>query len=212
VITGYLLWLIGIPPGSGEDVLGVSPIRMLRYAGPLTLRPKSAVGLEGLLSDYWQSFPVEVDQCTGRWVSIPPSDLNRVGMENSTLGVDLTVGEEVYDMSGAFGISIGPVDWDTYLTFQPDGERFAQTRSLVKLYVADPLAFTIDMKLEAQEVPEMRLSSDDEAMRLGFTSWVRTDDMPATSVRFASTSAAGVESAAGAAPAGVREGYEASTV
>ena len=112
------------------------------------------------------------------------------------LGIDLTIGEEVYDLSGAFSISIGPLDWETYLTFQPDGERFAQTRSLVELYNTDPLSFTIEMKLHEGEVPEMRLSSDDQAGRLGFTSWVRTDELPATSVTFASTSGATVESRA----------------
>ena len=100
---------------------------------------------------------------------------------------------------------------------QPEGftrrKRVAGLPSLVlKLYTADPLGFTIDMKLEAHEVPEMRLSSDDEAMRLGFTSWVRTGEMPPTSVKFASTSGIGLEPATLKVPAGVQEGYEASTV
>ncbi len=193
VITHYLLWLIGLPPRCAEEVLGVSPIHMLRYAGILTTRPKSAVGLEGMLTDYWQHLAVNVEQCTGRWVSICGADMNRVGRANSTLGVDLTIGEEIYDLSGAFSISIGPVDWETYRSFLPDGECFAQTRSLVELYNTDPLSFTIEMKLHAGEVPEMRLSSDDLAGRLGFTSWVRTDELPATSVTFASTSGATVE-------------------
>lgn len=201
VITDYLLWLIGCQPGYDEGVLGVSPIRLLRYAGILTLRPKSAVGLQGMLTDYWRDIPVEVQQCTGRWVSISPSDMNCVGRTNCTLGLDLTLGEEIYDLGGSFGISMGPVDWETYLSFQPDGESFAQTRSLVALYCADPLSFSVEMKLHAGEVPDMRLSSDDQAGRLGFTSWVRTDELPATSVTFASTSGATVEGVGSAAEA-----------
>ncbi|MFQ5590626.1 MAG: type VI secretion system baseplate subunit TssG [Phycisphaerae bacterium] len=202
LITQYLLWLIGCDPRYTEQILGVCPIRMLRYAGMLTLRPKSAAGLEGVLSDYWRSFPVTVEQCAGRWVSISPADLNCIGRTNSTLGVDLTMGEEIYDLSGAFSISVGPVNWGTYLLFLPDGECFAQTQSLVELYCADPLAFTIEMKLSEHEIPEMRLSSDEDAGRLGFTSWVRTDEMPATSVMFASaprTGVGGARSAPGAA-------------
>ncbi len=189
VITDYLLWLIGCPRGCDESALGVSPIHMLRYAGVLTHRPKSAATLEGILFDYWKDFPIEVSQCVGRWVPVPPSDMNSVGSSNCGLGVDLTVGEEVYDISSTFSVSVGPVDWKTYLLFLPDGESFSQTRSLVELYCADPLSFTIEMKLHADEVPEMQLTSDDRAGRLGYTSWVRTDEIPATSVTFSSTSA-----------------------
>jgi len=188
--TDYLLWLIGCPRQYDEAVLGVFPIRLIRYAGLLTQHPKSATSLEGLLFDYWEGVDIEVEQCLGRWVTLSPADLNSIGMVNSCLGVDLTVGEQVYDLSGAFSISVGPVDWATYLSFLPSGERFAQTRSLVQLYCTDPLAFTIEVKLHAGEVPRTQLTSDDRAGRLGFTSWVLTGDSPATSVVFDATSPA----------------------
>lgn len=188
VITDYLLWLIGCPRGCDESTFGVSPIHMLRYAGALTHRPKSAATLEGMLVDYWKDLPVEVNQCVGRWVPVSPSDMNSVGSSNCTLGVDLTVGEEVYDISSTFSVSVGPVDWETYLQFLPDGESFSQTRSVVELYCADPLSFTIEMKLHTGEVPEMQLTSDDRAGRLGYTSWVRTEEVPATSVTLSSAS------------------------
>ena len=137
-----------------------------------------------MLLDYWKDYAVELEQCVGRWVPIAPDDLNRMGAANSTLGGDLTVGEQVYDLSGAFNISVGPVDWTTYLSFLPDGSRFSQTRALVDLYCMDPLNFTIEIKLRAGEVPEMQLSSDDQASRLGYTSWARTDDIAETSVMF----------------------------
>ena len=190
VITDYLLWLIGCPGGFDNATLGVSPIRMIRYAGILTQRPRSGVTLEGMLGDYWKDVAVEVEQCVGRWVPLSQADMNRAGVANSTMGVDLTVGEQVYDLSGAFNISMGPMNWTTYLSFLPDGTCFEQTRSLVQLFCADPLSFTIELSLNAGEVPEMQLSSGAEAARLGFTSWVRTDDIPETSVTFSSTSVA----------------------
>lgn len=187
-ITGYLLNLIGCPPGLDESVLGVPPIRLIRYAGNLTQHPMSAVGLEGILSDYWEGIEIHVEQFVGRWVPLSPEDMNRTGLANSSLGSDLIIGEQVYDLSGAFNITLGPVDWETYLRFLPDGECFAQTRSIVQLSCTDPLAFTLEVKLRAGEVPEMQLWSDDRAARLGYTSWVRTDELSETSVIFDATS------------------------
>jgi len=185
-ITDYLLWFIGCAPTQDAETLGVSPVQMIRYAGLMTQRPRSAAALEGLLRDYWDEVGVEVEQCVGRWVPLSPADLNSVGSRNSTFGLDLTLGAQVYDLSGAFNVSVGPMDWATYQSFLPDGSSFAETRSLVQLYATDPLSFTIELKLKPAEVPEMRLTSAADAGRLGFTSWVRTDDLPATSVRFSS--------------------------
>ena len=93
-------------------------------------------------------------------------------------------------LSGAFNITIGPMDWATYLTFLPGEARYARTRALVELYCADPFSFTVELKLAAGEVPETQLSSDENAGRLGTTSWVRTDEMPETSVTFDASSSA----------------------
>ena len=186
-ITDYLLWLIGCPRHYDEAVVGVDPIRLIRYAGLLTQHPKSAVSLEGLLFDYWNGVEIRVEQCVGRWVTLNAADLNGIGVVNSGLGVNLTVGEQVYDLSGQFNISVGPVDWQTYLSFLPSGEWFAQMRSLVRLYCSDPLAFTIEVKIEAGEIPQTQLTSDEQAGRLGFTSWALTGEGPETSVKFEAT-------------------------
>ncbi|MGB2985253.1 MAG: type VI secretion system baseplate subunit TssG [Phycisphaerae bacterium] len=188
VITDYLLWLIGCPRSYDEAALGVSPVRLLRYAGILTQHPRSATTLEGMLRDYWGEAPIEVQQCVGRWVPVSPADRNCIGVANSGLGLDLTVGEQVYDLNGAFNVTIGPTDWATYLSFLPGEPCHAQTRALVALYCADPLSVTIELRLQAEEVPQLRLSSDDGAGRLGFTSWARTEEIPETSVTFDASS------------------------
>jgi type VI secretion system protein ImpH len=152
--------------------------------------------LEGLLSDYWDDLSVRVDQFVGRWVALHPADLNRLGAVNSRLGGDLTVGDQVYDRAGAFTVQIGPVDWTMYLTFVPGGSRFKQTQALTRLYCCDPLAFSFTVTLCAAAVPETRLTLDDQAGRLGLTTWVRTADLGETSVTFSATG----EPALGTAP------------
>lgn len=184
VMTRYLLWLIGSSPSYDERTLGVTPIRMLRYAGSLTQHPRSAAALEGILVDYWQNYPIRVEQCLGRWVPIAPADQNRLGMRNCSLGIDFSAGEQVYDLNGSFCVSLGPVDWATYLSFLPDGERFAETQSVASMCCSDPLTYELAVTLRAGEVPEMQLATSEAAPRLGFTSWARTDDLPETTVYF----------------------------
>ncbi|MBK8269755.1 MAG: type VI secretion system baseplate subunit TssG [Planctomycetes bacterium] len=157
----------------------------------LTQHPRSAVSLEGVLWDYWEGrLDIEVRQHVGRWVALPVEDLNRMGMANSRLGEDMTAGEQVFDLSGAYNIRIGPVDWETYNALLPDGEAHAQTRALAKLFTMDPLLFTMEIRLKSGVVPQMNLTSDGAAGRLGLTSWVRTKDVPETSVSFTELSCA----------------------
>lgn len=190
-MTRYLLRLGGISPDSSYEALGVAPVRMLRYIGLQTQHPRSAVSLEGILNDYWeQALTFGIDQHVGRWVPLPREDFNSIGLGNSRLGEDLTVGEQVFDLSGAFNVAIGPVDWNTYLQLLPDNDPHMETRALVRLYCSDPLQFTVEIKLEPESVPEMQLGSGAGGPRLGLTSWVRTRDVPATSVVFSEASCA----------------------
>jgi type VI secretion system protein ImpH len=184
VMTEYLRLLCGLPPGADADTLGVAPLRMLRYEGTLTQHPRSATTLAGLLSDFWGGLPITVQQFVGQWLPVAAADQNRMGNLNCSLGTDLTVGQQVYDLSGSFCIRIGPVDWETYLTFVPGGSRFRQTRAIAKLYCCDPLAFRFEVTLRAGEVPELCLSSAGAVGALGLTSWVRTADMAETTVTF----------------------------
>lgn len=185
-ITDYLRWLIGYPRSYDERLVGVPPLRLLRYAGTLTRRPRSAAELEGVLSDYFGRMEVRIDQCAGRWITLGGADENAIGQKNSRMGVDLTVGSEVYDVGGCFFIRIGPVDWTTYVTFVPDQPRAMETRALVERFCCDPLLFTLEVTVRGSEIPELRLGGSGDAGRLGFTTWVRSQEMPDTAVRFAS--------------------------
>jgi len=191
-ITGYLRLLGGQPPTSDADTLGVSPMRLLRYLGALTQHPHSASTLEGLLCDYWDDKPVSVGQFVGRWVAIDAADQNRLGAANASLGMDLTVGEQVFDLAGRFKIRVGPVDWETFRSFVPGGSRFQQTQALTRFYCSDPLAFVIEVVLKPGAVPETQLTSDERAGALGLTSWARTADLGETSVMFDARAASNV--------------------
>lgn len=187
-VTDYMFWFIGCPSHYDRETLGVDPIRLLRYGGILTQHPRSGITLEGMLDDYWDGLDVEVEQFVGRWVPLASVDMNVSGQLNCTLGDDLIIGDQMYDLSSTFNVVIGPMDWTTYVAFLPDGQQFAETVSLIRLYSADPLAFTIQATLLDDQVPETKLTSGDDAGRLGYTTWLRTDEVGSASVTFDSLS------------------------
>ncbi len=184
VLTEYLRLLCGLPHGTKEQALGVPPLRLLRYAGTLTQHPRSAATLAGLLSDYWGDLAVQVQQFVGEWLPVAEADQNRLGLLNSAPGQDLTVGAQIYDLGGSFRITVGPVDWETYLSFVPGGPRFNATRALTRLYASDPLAFSLEVLIAAREIPPLVLRSDGQAGSLGLTTWVRSYDIGPTAVVF----------------------------
>lgn len=181
-ITSYLRWLIGVPPGLDEHAMGMPPLRLLRYAGVWTQHPRSATTLEGLLYDY-DGLPTTVSQFEGRWVELGDADQNRLGAKNSRLGMDLTVGASVFDLSGTFRVAFGLMDWATFESFLPDGGRFKEAKKLVRLYCSDPLSYSFELRLAEKQVPATLLTSSGGS-RLGYTSWVRTEEMGQTSVVF----------------------------
>ena len=183
-ITRYLSMLIGCPPTHDHEALGIDPLRLIRYAGVLTQRPRSATTLEGVLQDYWQGLGFSSQQCVGRWILIEKADQNRLGVRNTSLGEDLCLGSQVYDLAGCFVMAIGPMTWETYQAFLPDGIGFDETKSLTKLYCSDPLEFCFELMLKEREVPEMVIDSTTQSARLGYTSWVRTGEVLETSVVF----------------------------
>lgn len=183
-ISDHLSWLIGCPPHFDDASLGIPRLQLIRYAGMLTQQPRSASSLEGMLKDFWPRLPFQTRQAVGRWVALPPGNLHRMGKANSALGVDINVGEQVFDLSGAFDIILGPVDWATYQAFLPDAGEFKRIRSLTRLFCVDRLGFSVEIQLLPNQVPEMTLGGSGPGSRLGYTSWVRTDPMGPVSVRF----------------------------
>ncbi len=151
--------------------------RLLRLAPLLSTRARTAQGLIAAVSDVMEEVligaPVAVEQFVGRWVSIEERQLLRLGIANTTLGVDATVGRRVFDRGGKFRLVLGPLKRKAFQQFLPGGPGLAQIKELVTFYVRDPLEFDLELILAPGETPSLRLSSSAAgASRLGLDSWV----------------------------------------
>ena len=151
--------------------------RLLRLAPLLATRARTAQGLVAAVSDVMSEAllgaPVAVEQFVGRWVTIEERQLLRLGVANTTLGVDASMGRRVFDRGGKFRLVLGPLKRKAFQRFLPGGDGLAQIRDLVTFYVRDPLEFDLELILAPGETPSLRLSATaGEASRLGLDSWV----------------------------------------
>ncbi len=172
-LSQRMMGLLGLATEGLQEKLGIPAARLLRYAGTVCMRPRGAVAVGGVISDFFDGVPVRVEQCLARWVSIAEPDRNRVGLENSTLDQDLTVGERIRDRMGKCRIVIGPLGFGHFQAFLPPGEWFAPLGALVPFLLQDPLVYDLRLVLRGPEVPWLRLTGGPDAARLGWTSWLR---------------------------------------
>jgi type VI secretion system protein ImpH len=155
---------------------------LLRYSGMWARRPRTAAGLAAMLADYFE-VPVEVEQFRGQWLQLDPSDQSQLTAEctNCRLGMNLVIGERVWDVEGKIRVRVGPLDYEQFVEFLP--YRGAVTRSkaffllshLTRLYIGPTLAFDVQLLLRGETVPDSMLAdSSAPGLRLGWNSWLRS--------------------------------------
>jgi type VI secretion system protein ImpH len=167
--------------GMGTDGLrGRLPVRdeeLLFYAGLIAQQPRSASALRGLLRDYFR-IPFEIDQCLGSWYTLEEADrsyMDHDGLQNQ-LGVGSVAGAEVWDQQARFRVRVGPLAFDQFISFLPGARALEVLAGWVRFFVGPALAFDINLVLKAAAVPFCRLDdSAEDAARLGWTSWLKTD-------------------------------------
>lgn len=170
-IANYLYAFLGLGLGSLRNRMPVEDRSLLSYAGLISQQPRSAVGLERVLSDHFQ-VEVRVEQFSGGWRSIEPDQWTVLGRsgKNQLLGQNIVVGTRIWDQQGRFWIVVGPLKLDQYLPFLPDGDAYQPLCAMARFYAGEEFEFRLRFELEAEEIPETRLG----ASKLGWTSWLKT--------------------------------------
>ncbi len=176
--------LLGLGTRGLDEHLAVSPVRLFRYAGLLSQRPRSAAGLKGQLRDFFEGIPTDVEQCVGRWLTIQPNDRNQIGLGKCRLGRDFLLGERIFDRSGKFRVQLGPVGFDDYCRFLPGSRDVEQLAEVTRFYCQDPFDFDVELTLKGEEVPETPVGAHGILGRLAWTSWLKSAPCENKSVIF----------------------------
>jgi type VI secretion system protein ImpH len=173
-VATVLSSLIGLGTPHLGGRLGLPDRSLLAYAGLLTDRTRSAVGLARLVEDGF-GVPAEVVPFQGRWHALEDGDVTRIGSlggvgQNQALG-SAVLGRRTWDSAAAFELRLGPLTLERFRTFLPGGDAHRPLLAAVRFYAREELEPALRLTLQAAEVPELRLGS---SSRLGWTSWLKT--------------------------------------
>jgi type VI secretion system protein ImpH len=173
-ILGFVDALVGFGTGALRARLS-PPHEILRfYAGAYSGNPRSAAVLEAVLSDYFGE-PIVVDTFRGRWEPLAESERTRLVPDGyCRLGEEALIGERILRPEGAFRIKLGPLAYQRFRAFLPDGEWLGELVHLARLFVGEALYFDVQPSLRKDEVPELQLTRqpDGDGPRLGWNTWL----------------------------------------
>jgi type VI secretion system protein ImpH len=151
----------------------------LFYAGHFTHHPRSAAGLEQILTDFF-ALPLRVLQFQGHWLHLESADQTRLpsaGLprgHNNRLGDDTVVGDRAWDVQSKFRLRIGPLTHAQFRRFFPvGGDRLRSLCELTRSYVGVQFTFDVQLVLRPEEVPCTRLG--EEGAYLGWNTWALSE-------------------------------------
>jgi type VI secretion system protein ImpH len=162
------LFGLGMPSLRNRDE--IPDLAKLHFAGRLASQTRNAEGLAAMIKRFF-NLPATIEQFVGEWLKLPEDCFCRLGVspQTATLGVNIAIGERVWQCQQKFRIILGPLDFEDYERLLPGRESGKRLRALVRNYVGDGMNWDVNLVLKNQKVPPMRLGQDS---LLGWNTWL----------------------------------------
>jgi type VI secretion system protein ImpH len=142
----------------------------LAFAGHLSNQTRHASGLQGLLTACFDT-DVQMTCLVGHWVDIPVQERCHLGETrgSGTLGSTCVIGARFWDRQQKFTLSIGPLSYERFCQFQPEGRCHQQLHDWIAFYTRREFRWEAAIVLKSDEVPRLRLG---KAGHLGRDAWL----------------------------------------
>lgn len=146
--------LVGAVPGddrapSAADLLQVAPLA--------SRQTKSHRALLASLRRMFPDVSVDLELFVERQVPLASEQRTCLGVRNSTLGQDLTIGASLSDRGGRFRVLIGPVSSEAHRDLSPGGAAFDRLDRFVTHFTGGLLECELELSLEPSAVPRFSL-------------------------------------------------------
>jgi len=171
-VSNWLFSLIGLRGATSLDKPPLKRLhRLLGNLGLLLTRNRSGAVVSRIISHYFGKVPVRVEEFIEQEVKITTRQQVFLGVQQSTLGKDMTIGNRMLDRAGKFRLWIGPLPYKQFSNFLPSASDHYELVTLIRYLLQDPLAFDIGLILKKKAVPEFNLAKENPC-GLGWSTWL----------------------------------------
>lgn len=165
--------LAGIGPHPFRNRLAVSDQALLSYAPAFWKRPRSLVGLQRMVRDYF-GMPIVVSQFQGAWQGAQERDWTRLGSGNQgqhqVLGKSAVLGRRSWDQAAGILLHIPPLTYRQYLRFQQKTTlEYTALRDLTYFYIGLGQRVHVIFSIQRNQIEPTRLNRE---FSLGHTTWM----------------------------------------
>ncbi|ANN73671.1 type VI secretion system baseplate subunit TssG [Bordetella bronchialis] len=147
---------------------------LLPHAGNFNQFPRSALGLQSLVSGLLDHLPVEVEPCVAETVFIPRPARCLLDTQACVLGEDALLGSRIEERSGGLVIHVGPIPPHRLPALLPGTKRHNDLVDAIALYLKTPLRCVLALHVAPQDRPGARLGTGWH--QLGLDTWLPEAD------------------------------------
>ena len=161
--------ILGLPEEFREfgDLSG----QFIKYAGIISQRPKTQLGLNTILSDYMESINVSIEPCVLRHVPIVEHQRCKLSECNNQLGMSSVIGQQVDDRLGKYVINIGPLSAEQFQSLLGNSKHIKFIKTVSELFLVQPLECDIELQLDKSAVKPITLGEPGYS-NLGQSTWL----------------------------------------
>jgi type VI secretion system protein ImpH len=147
---------------------------LLPHAGNFNQFPRSALGLQSLVSGLLDNLPVQVEPCVQETVFIPRPARCLLNDQACVLGEDTLLGSCIEERSGGLVVHVGPIPPNRLPELLPGTQRHTELVDAITLYLKTPLRCVLALHVSPRHRPGARLGGGWH--QLGLNSWLPEED------------------------------------
>ncbi len=169
----YILSILGLY-GQVDNINNTLDLhRILPFSGILCMHQKSTASLLSILKHYFQHDAIFVEEGVMSKSKLPQEQYVRLGEQNSSFGLDMSIGTFLLTRNLKFRIIFDQIKWEELAAFSFGGEKQRQLADLMKLVQRAPLEYDIVVTLAKEEIQPCILGDN---VRLGVNGWIGSVD------------------------------------
>lgn len=161
---------------SGPERLSLSDDAMAGICAALRQNPMSAEYLGRILS-LQVGETIRVEDCVEAMYELPVGMQTRLGVANSTLGVNMVLGRRVRQRHLRVKLHVGPLRKPRYMEFMPGGVAHELLRRWIRITLGEAYEYEVVPLLHRDDVGGIRLGGPNPA-RLGYDTFLSSGPSP----------------------------------